>query len=231
MKGYRMAILRHGRTAANEEGRYIGRTDLPLSEDGREELEHKKDICDYPNVQKVYSSPLKRCIESAEALFPERELAVVDGLREMDFGDFENMTVEDLIDLDSYKQWLKGGMDNAPPGGESLRAMVERCFTSIHAILKDMMKNNLTHCAIVTHSGILMNTLSCFGLPRMKALDFTCQPGEGFEFVVTPQYWQSSGVFEIMGRVPYRWDETSELNSFGIYDDEEEDENWSGDQT
>ena len=33
MRSYRIAILRHGRTAANEDGRIIGKTDLPLSED------------------------------------------------------------------------------------------------------------------------------------------------------------------------------------------------------
>ena len=38
MKGYRISILRHGKTAANEDGIYIGKTDFPLSEAGKEEL-------------------------------------------------------------------------------------------------------------------------------------------------------------------------------------------------
>ena len=57
MKCYKLSILRHGQTRANEEGFYIGKTDLPLSEAGREELEEKYRSCEYPKVERVYSSP------------------------------------------------------------------------------------------------------------------------------------------------------------------------------
>ena len=43
MKGYRISILRHGLTEANENGVYIGKTDLPLSDAGREALQDKYD--------------------------------------------------------------------------------------------------------------------------------------------------------------------------------------------
>ena len=43
----------------------------------------------YPNVARVYSSPLLRCRETAEILFPDTTLQTVDNLIEMDFGDFE----------------------------------------------------------------------------------------------------------------------------------------------
>ncbi|MEG0614429.1 MAG: phosphoglycerate mutase family protein, partial [Oscillospiraceae bacterium] len=48
MKGYRLSILRHGHTSANNDGRYIGSTDLPLSDEGREELVNKFNVSDYP---------------------------------------------------------------------------------------------------------------------------------------------------------------------------------------
>ena len=69
MKGYRISILRHGLTEANENGVYIGKTDLPLSEAGRELLEDKYDQFEYPKVQRVYSSPLERAVQSAEILW------------------------------------------------------------------------------------------------------------------------------------------------------------------
>ena len=203
MRGYRLSIIRHGKTEANESARYIGITDLPLSENGKEELKEKAETNDYPRVQKVYSSPLKRCTETADILFKDRELMAVDGLREMDFGDFENQSVEDLIDLDCYKEWLKGGVDNAPLEGESIRQMVERSYNALNEIILDMMKEGLTHCAIVTHSGIIMNMLSCFGLPKMKPMEFACEAGEGFEIIVTAMLWQTGNVFEILGRIPY----------------------------
>ena len=53
MKGYRISIVRHGITEANENGIYIGKTDLPLSDAGREVLEDKYDQLEYPKVQRV----------------------------------------------------------------------------------------------------------------------------------------------------------------------------------
>lgn len=202
MKGYRISILRHGITDANENGIYIGKTDLPLSENGREALQEKYETHEYPKVQKVYTSPLERAVQSAEILFPDRELVVVDDLREMDFGVFENLSVDDLIELDSYKKWLKGGLDNPPPNGESLRNMMLRCYSALNLMILDMMKEGITHAGAVTHSGILMNMMSCFGLPKMKPMEFACDPGEGYEILVSAMMWQNGNTFEILGKIP-----------------------------
>ena len=145
MKGYRISILRHGRTEANEKGIYIGKTDLPLSESGKEMLRELYESYEYPKVQKVYTSPLERAVQSAEILFPDREMTEIDDLREMDFGIFEGLRAEELVNLDTYKTWLKGGLDNPPPNGESLRNMMVRCYTALNAVILDMMENNITH--------------------------------------------------------------------------------------
>lgn len=202
LKSYRLSILRHGRTAANEDGIYIGKTDLPLSEGGKEELRELYETHEYPRVQRVYSSPLERAVQSAEILFPDREIIEVDDLREMDFGVFEGVKAEELLELDTYKKWLKGGLDNPPPNGESLRDMMVRCYTALNAIILDMMENDITHAGVMTHSGILMNMMSCFGLPKMKPMQFACPRGHGYEVMVTAQMWQQGGCFEIAGKIP-----------------------------
>ena len=89
MKGYRIHFIRHAITVANEEGRYIGITESPISERGRKELEKKLEEFTYPAVDKVYVSPLKRCIATASFIYPEGYARVVPELREMNFGDFE----------------------------------------------------------------------------------------------------------------------------------------------
>ena len=121
MKGYRIAFIRHGITEANEDGRYIGTTDLPLSSAGAQELFDKLEKLDYPNPQKVYISPLKRCKQTASIIFPNCYTVELPELREMDFGKFENKKAEELMDTPEYKQYIKGGLDNPPPGGESAR--------------------------------------------------------------------------------------------------------------
>ncbi|MCC8042650.1 MAG: histidine phosphatase family protein [Oscillospiraceae bacterium] len=202
MKGYRISILRHGRTSANEKSVYIGKTDLPLSDSGRKELEEKRKKYEYPNVQKVYSSPLCRAYQSAEILFPNREIALVDSLSEMDFGIFEGLSVDQCVELDTYKKWLKGGLDNPPPNGESVREMVIRCGTALNTVIMDMMREEVTHAGVITHSGIIMNMMSCFGLPKMKPLNFACEVGEGYEIMVTAMLWQNGQTFEILGKIP-----------------------------
>lgn len=65
MKGYRLQLIRHGITQGNLDGKYIGITDLPLCRQGVDELYDKIEKYDYPSVQKVYTSPLKRCKQTA----------------------------------------------------------------------------------------------------------------------------------------------------------------------
>lgn len=203
MKGYRLSIIRHGRTDANDAGIYIGKTDVPLSGKGASELCAKMDEFDYPSVHRVYSSPLKRCTETADILFPYTEMCVVDNLRELDLGEFENKSLDQLIDREDYKNWLKGGKDSRPPQGESLEELTARTFRALHEIITDMMNDGLTHCAVITHAGIISNMLACFGLPKYDPRQLTCNPGEGFEVIVTASMWLNSQAFEILGLVPY----------------------------
>ena len=55
MISYKIYFIRHGLTEGNEEGRYIGSTDLPLSREGQEALDRLQEECEYPDVQKVYT--------------------------------------------------------------------------------------------------------------------------------------------------------------------------------
>ena len=203
MKGYRISVLRHGMTEANEKGVYIGSTDLPLSDKGAAELAAKTDEYDYPRVHRVYSSPLRRCTETAEILFPDTELCTVDDLRELNFGEFENKSIDELAKRSDYNDWLRGGKDARPPKGESLEEMTARTYKAVHSVITDMMENGLTHCAIITHGGIISNMLSCFGLPKYDAKTLSCDFGMGFDIIVTAQMWLNSQAFEILGYCPY----------------------------
>lgn len=115
MRGYRLELIRHGITAANLEGRYIGVTDTPLCQQGTEELYNKVEQFEYPYIQRVYCSPLKRCRQTAAILYPNAPIMEIEELREMDFGKFENMKADELIDNADYKKFMQGGMDNPPP--------------------------------------------------------------------------------------------------------------------
>ena len=83
-------LIRHGKTYGNTLGRYIGTTDEPLCEEGREALQAIFEAGLYPMPDVLYGSPLKRCRETGAILFPGKEMILVPRLRECDFGEFEN---------------------------------------------------------------------------------------------------------------------------------------------
>ncbi len=202
MQGYKIHFIRHAICEANEEGRYVGVTESPVSARGREELRKKIETKSYPSVEKVYVSPLKRCVATAAFIYPEGYARVVPELREMNFGDFEGRRMLDIRELPEYKKFLEGGLNNPPPNGESIESVVKRCYEGLDFIINDMMKNSWHSAAVVTHGGIIMNMLSCFGLPKRPPHDFVCDFGEGYTVMATAQLWQLSGVVEIMGKIP-----------------------------
>ncbi|MBQ1535445.1 MAG: phosphoglycerate mutase family protein [Ruminococcus sp.] len=220
MKGYRITFIRHGMTEANADGRYIGITDLPLSSQGAQALYDKLEKYEYPPAQKVYTSPLKRCKQTVSILQPNRLTIELGELVEMDFGEFENKKISDLMDTDEYKAFIKGGLDNPPPGGESLRSVINRCYKALQIIISDMMYEGLTNVAVVTHGGIIMNMLSCFGIPKRSPMDYSCDFGEGFEVIVTASMWQRSEAFEVLCTYPAG--EEIEQYSFSSTDPDEE---------
>ena len=203
MKGYRISVIRHGMTEANEKGLYIGTTDLPLSPKGAADLAAKMDEFIYPSVHKVYTSPLKRCTETADILFPYTDQQVVDDLRELDFGEFENKSIDELARRADYNEWLRGGNDARPPKGESLEELTARTYKALHAIITDMMYEGLTHCAMITHGGVISNMLSCFGIPKYPPSQITAEAGGGFDIIATAQMWLNSQAVEILGYCPY----------------------------
>ena len=95
-------LVRHGKTAGNLEGRYIGsRTDEPLCEEGIHALEEKVREGTYPPVDLVYASPMIRCRQTAKILWPKftdsSQIQYVQNLQECDFGAFENKKLSGTV--------------------------------------------------------------------------------------------------------------------------------------
>ena len=65
-----LTLIRHGATLSNKEGRYLGKTEEALSPDGIRTLE--KSVADriYPIADVLFSGPMKRCLETAQILYP-----------------------------------------------------------------------------------------------------------------------------------------------------------------
>ena len=95
----KIILIRHGMTEGNLKRRYIGTTD--------EDLINTDCLKgDYPKCERVVASPLKRCIQTAEYIYPNVDIEICDKLKECDFGDFENKSYEDLKEIPIIKSGL-----------------------------------------------------------------------------------------------------------------------------
>lgn len=213
---YKLHIIRHGAISENLNGAYIGVTDSPLSESGKEELLKLYDKYEYPRVEKVYSSPLSRCIETADILYPNTLTEPVDDLKEYNFGDFEGKTFAELKTDESFMRWIEGTKGAEVPNGEKSEDFAARIESGIDHILNDMMTNRIMSAALITHGGVIMQLLSHFGYPKLEPKDWVTPFGEGYTLTVTPQFWMRDRIFEISYRIPY---ERESYESFTQEDD------------
>ena len=166
-------LLRHGMTAGNRERRYIGVTDEPLCPQGWTALD---DISFLP-AQKVYISPMLRCRQTAEILFPGALQIPVADLREMDFGLFEGKTYAELKDVPAYQAWLDSGGEAPIPGGESRADFCARCRAGFAQILAADPSERLV---FVVHGGTIMAVMEAFARPHRGYYDWQVKNGGGF---------------------------------------------------
>jgi len=153
----KLYLIRHAKTHGNIEKRYIGATDQELSPEGIRELLEKKEH--YPDAGLVFTSPMKRSVQTAQLIYETKETRPLDGLRECDFGAFENKTHEELKDDPLYRAWIDSGCSGDIPQGENVELFKRRCCDAFEAILAEMRAKNAETTAIVAHGGTFMAIL------------------------------------------------------------------------
>lgn len=202
MKSYQIHFIRHGITDGNLAGKYIGSTDLPLCSEGISRIRELSEKYDYPGAGAFITSPMLRCRQTMELLYPDAKHIEIDGLRECDFGEFEGMTVKELEKSKDFAQWISAGADFAPLGGESGEHFSSRVFSAFESIVKGLMKIGVTSTVIVTHGGVISMLLSRYGLPQADTSEWACEPGCGYSVRIHPQLWMSGQVMEIYDTLP-----------------------------
>ena len=201
MRTLKIHLIRHGATDANYDGRYIGcKTDLPLAPEGLNELRLLKDDIDYPEIERLYSSPMLRCRQTGAVLYPDFEPVTVEELKEYDFGSFENKTAAELESNPNFIPWTSGRL-SAPPGGEDNSEFIKRICVGFNKIVLDMIEGGLTESAVIMHGGAIMMLLGVSAVPRSKPDEWTADNGRGYSVRVTPSLYHKSGVIEVYGIV------------------------------
>lgn len=203
MVTYKVHLIRHGTTSGNMEGRYIGRTDLPLCQEGRERLEFLKKEYEYPKAEIVISSPLQRCLQTADILYPDTYFESWSEFIEYDFGAFDGKSIDELRSVPEFEKWVESGMAQTPPGGESTEQFMRRVVEGMNRLLHYMMEERVYSTALITHGGVISTLLYGMGVPKQDIEHCTVADGCGYTVLMTPQMWMRDRAFEVYGVIPY----------------------------
>lgn len=159
----KLYFIRHGQTDWNLEGKIQGSCDIELNEAGKIQAEElgNKILNNKYKFSKIYSSPQRRAVETAEILskLANVEYILLDGLKEINLGKWEGLSWAEVNDkyLMEYKKWYVNRRYTKPPKGESYEKMLQRVLTSIHKIIRE----NSDDVVIVTHSAVIM-CIQCY---------------------------------------------------------------------
>lgn len=186
----KLALIRHGATAGNLEKRYIGRTDESLCIKGKEQLKMYLNYGMYPPVHRVFSSPLIRCIETADYIYPGKKIEISENLKECDFGVFEGKNYIELSGNCEYQHWIDSNGTAPFPKGEALEEFKQRSVAAFMDIIVQLQNNetdgNILAAAFIVHGGTIMAVLS--QLYGGDYYDYHCKTGEGYLCVITDNY-------------------------------------------
>ena len=170
-------LIRHSITEGNLQKRYIGMTDEPLCEEGILLLKQIRQRRKQKEADHVYTSPLKRCIETAKWLYPDLPLTVEEELRECHFGRFENKNYRDLDGDEAYQSWIDSNGTLPFPGGEDPKAFKER---SVRAFLRIIEEEKKEKIAFVIHGGTIMSIMEALIQPSKSYYKWYVKNGCGY---------------------------------------------------
>lgn len=134
----RIYLIRHGATAENMAGKFLGDLDVPLSEEGMVQAhrlaEHFAKLKD--PIADIYCSPLQRAATTAGVIADilNKKPLIVDGLREMSFGDWDGKTSKEVSgDLAAWKSRSPLG-SVGPTNGETLSQVADRAEQNLDTL-------------------------------------------------------------------------------------------------
>ena len=152
-------ILRHGRTTQDDILR--GRINVPLSEQGYQQMQKQIDYCialndGAPPWDALVTSPLQRCANFCGDTGKQHDIPVElnEGFLEIDFGDYDGKPSEEVHrEHPNFFQQLRENPDNfRPPNGECFTDFHQRIITAWHSLIE---KNRGKHLLLACHGGVI----------------------------------------------------------------------------
>jgi len=149
-------LIRHGETRLNREQTFRGRLDVPLNERGLAQAQAAGRRLAHAGLSAIYTSPLARARETADAIARSVDLQAVadDAFIDMDFGEWEGLTLEAVAGRypEHYRTWATSPEAARVPGGETLADVLERASAGLVALAE---RHRDEAVAVVSHRVVL----------------------------------------------------------------------------
>lgn len=162
----RIVVLRHGETVGQSSVRYYGATDIALSGFGADQVAATAKVIGNQHYDVVVASPLQRAWQSAHIVAPGKRVRLEAGFREIDFGNWEGLTKEEIEakDPSGYAQWQREGIAFDFPGGETRNGFRARVNAGLDRTLALPARSML----IAAHKGIVRTVVESLSETKLE---------------------------------------------------------------
>lgn len=153
-------LIRHGENDWVGTDRLAGRTPgVHLNEKGQQQAQALVQLLHQQPIAAIYSSPLERCLQTAQPLAVERNLPLVaeEGILEVDYGEWRGGNLKELAKLPAWHQVQHYPSTFRFPGGETLREVQGRAVNTVER-LREAHPNQVV--ALFSHGDVIRTTLA-----------------------------------------------------------------------
>ncbi|MCG8449158.1 MAG: histidine phosphatase family protein [Pirellulales bacterium] len=176
----KILLIRTGATEYESQGRVQGTLDVPLSEDGRQQVEQVAIELHNQQIDAMYAGPCRATKQSADILAEQLQLKTktVDDLRNLNHGLWQGMLIEDVRAKQPkvYRQWHEHPETVCPPEGESLQEVRGRLQQALAKIAKKQKSGTVAVVVSEPVTSVLRNVLRDDELGNLWHVDCKQQP-------------------------------------------------------
>lgn len=174
----KIKFIRHGKCQSNMEGKFLSTAEESVCREGMQELRTYQKQGLYGQVDEVYTSPMVRCRQTAELLYPDQEIRIVKDFRESEFHSLETACNQTLFD------------------GESPALFQKRTVAAFYDVVKSMEQDKkLTGMdgqteqtiALIVHAGTIMAILGALCPEKENFMEWHVPNGMGYECIYQPE--------------------------------------------
>lgn len=178
-------LIRHGKTIANEKRLYCGKTDLPLSENGAEEIVVLKNQEIYPTADVFFTSGLLRTEQTLDIIYGDVHRQAIPDIAELKFGVFEMKSYEELKEQEDYQKWITDETgDFQCPCGESKNQFDKRVINGFSGILNKVREMSKNYSAFVAcHGGVISCIMEYLYPNTQNFYEWQPKPGRGYTLI------------------------------------------------